>query len=129
MKVLEQFCLIYAKVNSSRIKVCIDTQHLYASGIDVTDREVFAEWLTRFDQLIGIENLLCVHANDSKTELGSGHDRHENIGEGKIGREGFTSILAQPLLQGKPFILETPGFDKKGPDRENLEILTNVSCE
>lgn len=125
-KNLEEIQEIVTAINSDRLKVCIDTQHLYASGINVANREVFGAWLERFDQLIGIENLVCVHANDSKSELGSGYDRHENIGEGLIGLDGFSSILRQPLLADKPFILETPGRNRSGPDKENLNRLKSL---
>jgi deoxyribonuclease IV len=110
----------------SRIKFCIDTQHLYASGIDTGNFEIFGKWLQEFDKKIGIEKLICIHANDSKTELGSKHDRHENIGEGKIGIEGFKNIIHQPLLKNIPFILEVPGFDGTGPDRKNVDTLKSL---
>ncbi|HLL60453.1 MAG TPA: deoxyribonuclease IV, partial [Candidatus Nitrosocosmicus sp.] len=90
---------IYKAVNDSRVKFCIDTQHLYASGVDTSNFQVFSNWLSEFDRRIGIDNIICLHANDSKTELGSKHDRHENIGDGKIGLDGFKNILSQPLLQ------------------------------
>ncbi len=117
---LERLC---KQINDERINFCIDTQHLFASGVDVRDYQIFESWLHDFDERIGIDNLACIHANDSKSELGSAHDRHENIGEGKIGQAGFTNILRQPLLQDKPFIIETPGFDQKGPDKENLDRI------
>ena len=120
---IDELIYINKEVNSDRIGFCIDTQHLFASGTDVRDFSILKQWLDEFDSKIGIDKLLCIHANDSKTELGSHHDRHENIGEGKIGNEGFQNILKQPLLQNKSFILETPGFDKKGPDKKNLRRL------
>lgn len=118
---LDELEFFYKQVDSKRLKFCIDTQHLFASGIDVSNFDIFEDWLKNFDKKIGIENLLCIHLNDSKSSLGSFVDRHENIGEGKIGKEGFQQILRQPLLQSKMFILEVPGFDGKGPDKENLE--------
>lgn len=109
-----------------RVKFCLDTQHLFATGIDTSDTKIFGDWLSEFDKQIGIENLVCIHANDSKTELSSKHDRHENIGEGRIGIKGFKNIMNQPLLKNKPFILEVPGFEGKGPDRRNGEILRSL---
>jgi len=123
---LEELSFLYKKVRSNRLKVCLDTQHLYASGVDVSSRDVFAKWLKQFDQEIGIENLTVMHANDSKTELASHRDRHENIGEGLIGKNGFKNILSQQLLKDIPYILEVPGFDGNGPDRKNIEILKQL---
>jgi deoxyribonuclease-4 len=67
-----------------------------------------------------------VHANDSKRPCGSGVDRHDNIGEGFIGVEGFSTIMATPAFQGVPFLLEVPGFGGKGPDQQNIDILKNI---
>lgn len=125
---LDELAGIYTDVKGhKRIKFCIDTQHLYATGVDVADYEVFNQWLNKFDEKIGIDNLVCIHVNDSKTECGSRVDRHENIGEGKIGVNGFQQIFRQPLLQSKLFICESPGFEGKGPDRENLDRLKKYS--
>ncbi|MFA6005841.1 MAG: deoxyribonuclease IV [Patescibacteria group bacterium] len=110
----------------SRVKFCIDTQHLFATGVDTGNKEIFGKWLKEFDEKIGIEHLVCLHVNDSKTDLGSKHDRHENIGEGKIGIEGFKNIVHQPLLKNIPLILEVPGFDGVGPDKRNKDILEEI---
>ena len=123
---LEELTYFYKQVNSDRLKICIDTQHLFATGIDVANFNQFNQWLYQFNQKIGIDNLACIHANDSKSELGSKKDRHENIGQGQIGKAGFKNILKQPLLQNKPFILEVPGFDSAGPDKQNLQILKRI---
>jgi len=66
---------------------------------------------------------VAVHANDSKCPLGGGIDRHENIGEGHIGRDGFANIMSHPAFAEVPFLLEVPGFADQGPDRPNVEIL------
>ncbi len=124
---LEEMVELYSLVgNPRRLKICLDTQHLFASGVNVADYSEFNNWLQKFDRLLGIDNLVCVHANDSKSDLGSHVDRHENIGQGKIGCLGFQNILKQPLLQDKPFILETPGFDNQGPDRGNIAVLKKL---
>ena len=124
---LEELATLFNQVDSSRFKVCLDTQHLYASGVNVSDQQIFSNWLKQFDQQIGIRNLVCLHLNDSKTELDSKRDRHENIGQGLIGKAGFKNILSQPLLQNIPLIMEVPGFNGQGPDKKNLEILQNLS--
>lgn len=124
---LEELSWLYKQVNSSRFKVCLDTQHLWASGVNVADKEIFGKWLKQFDQQIGIDNLMCLHVNDSKSSLGSNLDRHENIGMGLIGKTGFRNILHQPFLQNKPLILEVPGIKGQGPDKENADILKKLS--
>jgi len=120
---LEELVAIFQGVNSRRFKITLDTQHLWASGVNVVDNDIFDKWLKQFDQQIGIENLVCLHINDSKSPIGSKLDRHENIGMGFIGKTGFKNILNQPLLKNKPLILEVPGIKGEGPDKENRELL------
>ena len=79
-----------------------------------------------FDSRIGLERLSVIHANDSKVPFASGVDRHENIGDGHIGIEGFKTIVNHPSLKNIPFILEVPGFDGKGPDKRNIDILNGL---
>ena len=81
-------------VGDPRLKVCLDTAHTLASGYDVTTPKGVAATMEEFDRELGLSALVAVHANDSKTPLGSNVDRHENIGEGHIGQEGFKAILA-----------------------------------
>ena len=82
--------------------------------------------IAEFDSEIGLDKLVAVHANDAKVELGSGVDRHENIGEGYIGISGFESILGNKAFKNVPFFLEVPGFDGNGPDKENLDRLKTI---
>ena len=82
--------------------------------------------MDEFDREIGLDKLVVVHANDAKVEFGSGVDRHENIGEGHIGIAGFEVILGHPAFREVPFILEVPGMDKKGPDKENMDRIKSV---
>lgn len=112
-----------------RVKVCLDTAHLFAAGYPVADPEGLGRTLDEFDRLIGLSRLVVVHANDSKVPFNSGVDRHENIGDGHIGLEGFRVILGEPRLRDLPFILEVPGVDNKGPDRENVERLKRLRAE
>ena len=84
--------------------------------------------LAEFDELVGLQWLVAIHANDSKTPFGSGKDRHENIGEGSIGSEAFERMLAVKELRAVPWILEVPGFENKGPDRKNIEILRSFAA-
>jgi deoxyribonuclease-4 len=117
---------IIHQVGSERIRVCVDTQHAYAAGYDVATAEGLELAMQEFQREVGWERLAAVHANDSKVELGAGRDRHENIGEGKIGREGFARLMAHPALKDLAFILEVPGFDDTGPDKANVDILKEI---
>ena len=110
----------------SRLKVCLDTQHCFAAGYDVSTKEGLESMLAAFDACVGLDNLVAVHANDSKYALRAGIDHHENIGQGYIRLEGFENIMGHPAFQNVPFFLEVPGLEKKGPDKENLEILKEM---
>jgi len=85
--------------------------------------------LEKFDVEIGLERLAAIHANDSKTPFASGLDRHENIGQGYIGEDGFRVIVNHPVFNHLPFIIETPGFENRGVDRKNLEVLKALAAE
>ncbi len=111
---------------SDRVKVCLDTQHAFAAGYDMKTREGLDAAMAEFEEEIGLEQLVAVHANDSKVELGGGRDRHENIGEGYIGRDGFSNLLSHPAFAEVPFLLEVPGFGDSGPDKANLDILKEL---
>lgn len=116
-------------IDHPRIRVCLDTQHMWAADYDVATRAGLDAALDEFDQHIGLDRLAAIHANDSKTARGSAVDRHENIGEGTIGRDGFAAILAHPAFQNLPFYLEVPGFEKGGPDKKNVDILKEIRAE
>lgn len=96
--------------DSSRLGVCLDTCHVFDGGYDIAGH--LEQVLAEFDAVIGLERLKAVHLNDSKNDLGSHKDRHEKIGEGKIGLEAFRAIVRHPRLKMLPFFLETPnGLD------------------
>lgn len=120
---------IIREAGSDRVKVCLDTQHSFAAGHDVRTRDGLEKMLAEFEREIGLKRLVAVHANDSKIPLGGGVDRHANIGEGHIGREGFVNILSHPAFADLPFLLEVPGIEDKGPDKENVEILKALRAE
>ncbi|MCY3542625.1 MAG: deoxyribonuclease IV [Chloroflexi bacterium] len=113
-------------VDSPRLTVCLDTEHAFAAGYNLAEPDGIEKTMEEFDTEIGLERLVVVHANDSKVELGSGIDRHENIGEGFIGIEGFEAIMAHPAFADVPFLLEVPGENRKGPDRPNLDRLKDI---
>lgn len=107
------------------IGFCIDTCHCLASGYDVATAKGVRETVKRLDEVLGLENVPVFHANDSKTPLGSHVDRHEHIGRGYIGNEGFRRILSHPKLRGKAFIAETP-YDAEGDDLRNVQALKSL---
>ena len=110
-----------------RIGFCIDTCHCLASGYDVASAPGLRRTVEEMDRVLGMENVKVIHANDSKTPLGSHVDRHENIGEGFIGEAGFRRILQHPKLRTKAFILETP-VDEEGDDLRNVLTLKRLSA-
>ena len=113
-------------VDSPRLKICLDTQHSFAAGYDLANPEGIQAMLDELDAGPGSANVAAVHANDSKRVCGSGVDRHDNIGEGFIGEEGFAAIMANPAFADVPFLLEVPGFEGNGPDQQNMEILKRI---
>jgi deoxyribonuclease-4 len=102
-----------------RLGVCLDSCHLYVSGVDVTDRPQLDALLDEVDSAVGLDRLRALHVNDSAAPLGSNRDRHANIGEGLLG-DGLGVFLAHPRLQGLPAVLEVEGKDKKGPDADQI---------
>ncbi|MBI4311594.1 MAG: deoxyribonuclease IV, partial [Chloroflexi bacterium] len=117
---------IMQAVADPRMKVCLDTQHCFAAGYNVATKDGLDAAMAEFDREVGLANLAAVHANDSKQALASGVDRHENIGEGHIGLDGFLNILRHPAFRDVPFLLEVPGFENKGPDKRNVDILKEL---
>jgi deoxyribonuclease IV len=102
-----------------RLGICLDSCHLYVSGVDVTDRPTLDALLDEVDSAIGLDRLRALHVNDSAAGLGTNRDRHANIGEGLLG-EGLGTFLAHPKLQGLPAVLEVEGPEKRGPDAGEL---------
>lgn len=109
-----------------RMTVCIDTAHIFAAGYDIKDEKNYKKVIKEFDSIIGLERLKCFHMNDSKKPLGSRVDRHENIGKGFIGLEGFRNIMNDKKLTHIPKILETPKGKEQLEDLENLEVLKKL---
>jgi deoxyribonuclease-4 len=129
-RTFEQLRDVFDAVGSpDRLGFCLDTQHLFASGFPVHEPDGIDRVLHEFDNVVGLDRLRCLHLNDSKTELGSNRDRHENIGDGLIGEDGFRRILGHPALQELPVILEVPGVEGNGPDRENMSRARRLHDE
>ena len=109
-----------------RLGVCLDTCHVFAAGYEFRTPDGYAATMEAFDRIIGLERLHAIHLNDSKGGLGSRKDRHEHIGKGHIGLEGFRHVLNDPRLAGLPGLLETPKSDDLHEDRENLVVLRSL---
>ena len=92
-----------------RVGVCLDTCHVFAAGHDISKKGGMTETLDLLVKLVGIERIQLIHANDSMDVCGALKDRHENLGEGKIGVKPFEELIAHPAVQNAPLILETPG--------------------
>lgn len=109
-----------------RLGVCLDSCHLFAAGWDIRRPHGVDQVLRSFDRVVGLRWLRAFHLNDSKGRLGSRVDRHENIGKGRIGRAGFRALVTHPRLRRLPGFIETPGFDRQGPDKRNLQLLKRL---
>lgn len=107
-----------AVAHPQRVGVCLDTCHVFAAGYDLRTPAVYRETMERFEAVVGFEALKAIHLNDSKRELGSRVDRHEQIGKGCLGLEAFRLLLNDARLLAVPMILETP----KGPDYREDKI-------
>ena len=111
--------------NSERVGVCFDTSHAFAAGYDLRTEETVEETITKIEQVIGFEKFKLVHLNDSKGDFNSKKDRHEHIGLGKIGEEGFRSILASKLGE-LPMVMETP-IDLRRDNFGNLQKVRELA--
>jgi deoxyribonuclease-4 len=118
----ELAALVDALGRHPRVGLCLDSCHLWVSGVDVTDGAAVDETLADVDKRVGLDRLRCVHVNDAAAPLGSNLDRHANVGEGELG-EKLGVLLAHEELQGLPMILEVPGPDGHGPDAEEVRKL------
>jgi deoxyribonuclease IV len=131
---LEEVAAIVKGLREVNVGVCLDTAHLFAAGYDIKSVAGLEQTLELIEQTIGLENVPVLHVNDSKIALGGRVDRHENIGEGKIGKEAFGRILKHPRLgtvppeglPGRAFLLETP-IDEVGDDRRNVARLWELA--
>jgi deoxyribonuclease-4 len=117
--------LVDALGRHPRLGVCLDSCHLYVSGVDVTDRGQLDATLEELDARVGLDRLRALHVNDAATPLGSNRDRHANVLEGLIG-EGMGVFLSHPALQALPAVMETPGPDNHGPDAAEMQKLRDL---
>lgn len=109
-----------------RLGVCVDTCHIFAAGYDIRTAGAYKETMAALDEAVGLKNVRFIHLNDSKKDFGSRVDRHEHIGRGCIGIEGFRLLLNDKNLQHIPMTLETPKEKDLHEDRENLRRLREL---
>jgi deoxyribonuclease IV len=118
-RTVDELASVIERCPHPRLGVCLDSCHLFASGIEFRDPAAMTAFLETLDARIGLDRLRALHLNDSQMPFDSNRDRHASIGEGLIG-EGMASFLGHPLLQGLPCVLETPGQDGHGVDAQCL---------
>ena len=111
---------------NDRMAVCIDTCHVFAAGYDIATEKGYEETFEKFDAIIGLDRLVAFHVNDSKKGLGSHVDRHEHIGQGAIGKEGFRLLMNDSRFGAIPKILETPKGPEMEEDVENMKVLKSL---
>lgn len=109
-----------------RMAVCIDTCHVFAAGYDLSTERGYEETFREFDAVVGLDRLVAFHVNDSKRELGSRVDRHEHIGKGRIGTQGFSFLMNDARFGNIPKILETPKGLEMKEDVKNMRVLRGL---
>lgn len=112
--------------DKNRVGVCLDTCHAFAAGYDIRTQDAYEKYAKDVEKKIGRDNVFCWHFNDSKFGLDERMDRHENIGEGYIGKDAFGYILNDARWKNISSYLEVPGFEGGGPDKKNIEILKKL---
>jgi deoxyribonuclease IV len=122
----ELAALLEAAGGSKRLGVCLDSCHLFASGYDIRTTGGMSSMLSEATRELGRGRIRSLHLNDSQTPLGSNRDRHANLGAGELGEEGCMAFLSAPGLQKLPCVLETPGENREGPGRKEVELAMEL---
>jgi len=110
-----------------RVGICLDTCHLLAAGFDITSKQGVERTMSLVDEILGFDEVKTIHLNDSKGGLGSALDRHEHIGLGKIGFEGFRALLHYEGISELPILMETP-VDKRRSDEQNMALVKKLAA-
>ena len=118
--------LIELAGGGARLGLCLDSCHLFVQGYDVTDADSLAAIVDEADAKVGLQRLRCLHVNDAAAPLGSCRDRHANIGQGEMGKQGLAPFLSEPRFEGLPATLETPGPNKKGPGKKEVQAAKRL---
>jgi deoxyribonuclease-4 len=109
-----------------RMRVCVDTCHVFAAGYNIATKDGYRTTFEEFDAVLGLDRLVAFHVNDSKKELGSRVDRHEHIGKGRIGKAGFRFLMNDKRFRAVPKILETPKGPEMKEDVKNMRVLRGL---
>lgn len=128
-KKFEELADLLELLDDDRVGICVDSCHSLVAGYEVDDAQKLAETVDEFDKIVGLQHLKAIHLNDSKAPLGAFLDRHENLGDGELGREGCAAWLSEPRFEGLPVLMETPGSDKKGPSKEDVAVAFELRQE
>ncbi len=104
-----------------RLGLCLDSCHMFVQGMDIIDQGRLSEIVDEADEKVGLDRLRCIHVNDSAVPLGAHLDRHANVGQGEMGKNGLAAFLSEPRFEGLPATLETPGPDKRGSDESEIK--------
>jgi deoxyribonuclease-4 len=118
--------ILNASRYSTHLGVCFDTCHSFAAGYDIRTPEAYHKTFLQLDECVGLQRLKLFHLNDSKKPLGAGVDRHEHIGEGEIGLNGFRLLMNDPRFVNLPMVLETPKEKDLIRDKRNLAVLRSL---
>jgi deoxyribonuclease-4 len=121
--------LISLAGSGKRLGLCLDSCHLFVQGYDITDEQHLGAVLDEADAKVGIERLGAVHVNDAAVPLGACRDRHANIGKGEMGKRGLSAFLSEPRFEGLPATLETPGPQKKGSSKQEVQLAKRLRKE
>ena len=122
----EELSYLINKINNPRLKICLDTAHLFESGVDLRLKSSVDTFVSELKQLNILDKIVCLHLNDSATDFDSHHDNHADLGKSKIGLEGLSFMVSHPDFSHLPLILETPGETKQGPDAVNITIAKSL---
>jgi len=122
----ELAALLEASGGDKRLGVCLDSCHLFASGYDIRTFRGMSSTVREATRKLGAGKVRSLHLNDSQTPLGSNRDRHANLGAGELGEEGCMAFLSAPGLQKLPCVLETPGENREGPGRKEIELAMKL---
>jgi deoxyribonuclease IV len=118
--------LLEAAGGSERLGLCLDSCHLFASGYDIRTNAGMDAVTNEIAEKVGLERVGSLHLNDSQTALGSNRDRHANVGQGELGESGCAAFLSAPVLQGLPCVLETPGENRSGASRKEIQLAVKL---
>lgn len=124
---IEELSYLKEKINNDRIKICLDTAHLFESGVDLRSEESINLFISSLKENNILNDVVCIHLNDSATDLDSHRDMHANLGDGKIGIDGLKMLINSKEFSHLPLILEVPGDNKQGPNKKNIDIAINLT--